>query len=371
VPSIFFYISGHGFGHASRDIEVINTLGRAHPDLAIVVRTSVPRRLLDATIRVPVTIVEGPCDTGVVQIDSLRLDVAATIARAAEFYRTLDARADAEAEMLRRHDARLVVADAPPLACAAAARAGIPSAVLANFTWDWIYRGYAREVQSVPELIRAIRDAYGSAGAAWRLPMHGGFETFERILDIPFIARPGRADLTRDDIRRMLGVPDDRPLALLSFGGFGLSGLPFDTLDCLDEFAVVLAEPAPAIAGLPPSIAGIDERRLHANGLGYEDLVRAVDVVVTKPGYGIISDCIAGETAMLYTSRGRFLEYDVLVREMPRYLRCAFIGQEDLLAGRWRDALRHVMSVPSAPERARIDGATTVVRLIEAEIGTT
>ena len=53
----------------------------------------------------------------------------------------------------------------------------------------------------------------------------------------------------------------------------------------------------------------------------------AADVVVTKPGYGIISEAIANDTALLYTSRGRFVEYDVLVHEMPRYLRAQFIEQ--------------------------------------------
>jgi hypothetical protein len=364
VASIFFYISGHGFGHASRDIEVINTLGRARPDLAIVVRTSVSRRLLDRTIRVPVTLLDGFCDTGVVQVDSLRLDSAATIARADEFYRTLDARATVEADLLRRHDARLVVSDAPPLACAAAALAGVPSVVLANFTWDWIYSGYSRELESAPELIPTIQQAYRAAEAAWRLPMHGGFETFDRIIDIPFIARRGRADLTPEKIRRTLALPDALPLALVSFGGFGLSGLPLDKLDCLDEFTVVIAEQASEIASLPSSIVGIDEEKLYVNHLGYEDLVRAMDVVITKPGYGIIADCLAGGTAMLYTSRGRFLEYDVLVREMPRFLRCAFIDQEDLLAGRWRDALRRVMAMPRAPEVASTNGAQIAVEMI-------
>ena len=44
--------------------------------------------------------------------------------------------------------------------------------------------------------------------------------------------------------------------------------------------------------------------------------------MVTKPGYGIISECIANDTALLYTSRGDFREYPVLVKEMPKYLRC-------------------------------------------------
>ena len=42
---------------------------------------------------------------------------------------------------------------------------------------------------------------------------------------------------------------------------------------------------------------------------------------------------------MLYTSRGQFREYDLLVRQLPGYVRSRFISQDDLFAGRWRDAL--------------------------------
>ena len=59
---------------------------------------------------------------------------------------------------------------------------------------------------------------------------------------------------------------------------------------------------------------------MYAAGVRYEDLVRAVDVVISKPGYGIISECVANDTALLYTSRGDFIEYDVFVAEMPRVL---------------------------------------------------
>ena len=70
-------------------------------------------------------------------------------------------------------------------------------------------------------------------------------------------------------------------------------------------------------------------------GFRYEDLVGAVDVVISKPGYGIIAECAASDTALVYTSRGDFAEYAVLVEAMPRLLRCAYIEQRDLFAGRW------------------------------------
>ena len=114
--SIWFYISGHGFGHAIRQIEIIKALSARDPSLTIVVRTAAPRWLFDRALP-GCTIVPGEVDTGVVQLDSLRLDESETIARAAAFYDEIGHRAEEEAALLRRHGASLVVTDAAPLAC--------------------------------------------------------------------------------------------------------------------------------------------------------------------------------------------------------------------------------------------------------------
>jgi hypothetical protein len=71
------------------------------------------------------------------------------------------------------------------------------------------------------------------------------------------------------------------------------------------------------------SFISVNEEAMYDAGVRYEDLVGAAEVVVTKPGYGIISECIANDSAILYTSRGHFPEYDVLVAEMPKYVRNA------------------------------------------------
>ena len=84
-----FYISGHGFGHASRQIEIINALRAIRPNLRIVVRTSAPRWLFNLALSQPFSFHHGEPDTGVVQIDSLRVDPATSIDRAWDFHRTL------------------------------------------------------------------------------------------------------------------------------------------------------------------------------------------------------------------------------------------------------------------------------------------
>ena len=363
MPAVCFYISGHGFGHASREIEIINALLKQSADVEILIRTSAAPWLFERTARTPHTLLPGPCDTGVVQVDSLRLDEASTVEEAAKFYATFDNRAETEARMLRDRGVRLVVADAPPLACAAAARADIPSIVVSNFTWDWIYEGFEASFSaSAPHVLPTIREAYAFAAQGWRLPMNGGFATIGDVEDLPYVARHAQHD--RGDVLRTLGLPSDRPLALSSFGGYGVRDFDLARLDCLGTWTVVVTGCRRPEAALRGGVAFVDEARIYDAGLRYEDLVAAVDVVVTKPGYGIVSECIANQTAMLYTSRGHFVEYDVMVKEMPAVLRCRYLDQESLLAGRWLEALNALLDSPPAPVKPDTNGAEVAAAVI-------
>src|SRR5580704_6206460 len=136
---ILYYISGHGFGHASRAIELIRELRVQRSDARIVVRTSVPRWLFAPIAGGDVQVQALETDTGVVQTDSLHLDEEQTARNAGRFFEDFDRRAAIEAELIRGIGADLVAGDIPPLAFAAARRAGVPSVAIGNFTWDWIY----------------------------------------------------------------------------------------------------------------------------------------------------------------------------------------------------------------------------------------
>lgn len=343
--TVAFYISGHGFGHASRSIEVINALVDQRPGTRVIIRSEVAPWLVTRTVRAGVTLEPAPCDTGVVQIDSLNLDAAATVSRARAFMSTLHARVAAEAAWLTQVGASLVVADLPPLGIAAARAAGLPAVALGNFTWDWIYSGY----DGSADLVEQMGDIYRHTTVALRLPMWGGFATMPKVIDLPFVARRS----TRDprDVRDALHLPRHQKLVLVSFGGYGLDGLDVAALRQIDDYRILLP-------------GDLDEAAMYAGGLRYEDLVRAVDAVVTKPGYGIISECLANHTALLYTSRGHFLEYDVLVAAMPRFLRAAFIDHADLFAGRWRAHLDALLAQPAPPETPATNGADVAAELI-------
>ena len=94
--NVVFYISGHGFGHASRQVEIVHALVRARPGLRIIIRSAVNPGLLQRTLSVPFDLRPGACDTGIVQASSIEHDDPATIDEAARFYSTYDERIDAE-----------------------------------------------------------------------------------------------------------------------------------------------------------------------------------------------------------------------------------------------------------------------------------
>ena len=162
--------------------------------------------------------------------------------------------------------------------------------------------------------------------------------------DVPLIARRSTRDAA--GTRERLGIPGDRPFVLASFSAADLA-LPYQEIADAQHLTVL------APLREPPA------------GLTYPDLVAAADVVLSKPGYGIISECVANGTPLLYTSRGRFAEYDVFVAEMPRVLRCRHLDRADFLAGRWREAVDALLAQPSPPEVARVDGAQVAADEIE------
>ena len=349
AQAIVFYISSHGFGHASRSIEVINAILARRPETRIGVRTAAPRWLFDLTVKGKVTFSTLETDTGVVQVDALTLDEADSIRRAASFHSDLVTRAAIDTRALRELGAGLIVGDIPPLAFSVGAAAGIPSIGLGNFTWDWVYADYPR-VRLAPSLLPAIRGAYAKASMALRLPMWGGFESFSNVRDIPFVAR--HAAKTRDEVCKTLKIPSEKPIVLASFGGYGLPGLDTDLLAKFKKYTVITTATVPMsrarkeipLSERKGSFVTINEEAMYDAGVRYEDLVGAAEAVVTKPGYGIIAEAIANDAAMLYTSRGHFPEYDVLVEEMPKYLKSAFFSHDDLFNGKWEPHLDKLLA---------------------------
>ena len=308
------YVSGHGFGHSTRTAEVLRAVREAAPREPLAVVTSAPESLFREAAFGPFAYRRLACDVGLVQKGALVIDEDETLARARAFEAERPRLVESEAAWLRAAGATLVLADVPPLAFEAAAA------------------------------------AYAQAGLLLQLPFAGDLAAFPRREAIPMVAR--RRQRARTEARRLLGF-GDAPTVLVSFGGLGLPDFDPRVLAGLPRYRFVLETDEHP---LPANVRGVTRLRLAGLGLHYLDVIGAADVVLTKPGYGIVTDCIAAGTRILYTDRGDFPEYPILAAEMPRYLPCAHVSNEDVRMGLLEEALDAVLRAPFPPP-PRLDGA--------------
>jgi hypothetical protein len=98
--------------------------------------------------------------------------------------------------------------------------------------------------------------------------------------------------------------------------------------------------------------------------IGFSDVLASSDMVVTKPGYGILSDCVANAKPIVYAEREDFIEYPLLEKELQRFLKNAHIPAADLYAGHLGPALAAIESVPAPKETLPGGGAEKVAEIL-------
>ena len=145
------YVTGHGFGHATRMAAIVGALVERVPDLQVTIVSTAPEWLFRLNLAAPFSYRARALDVGVVQEDSIRLDAKATLeayARAAR--RSGRARRGGGGRSCAGAQVHLVVADIPAAAFPIARRAGVPGVGISNFSWDWIYAAYVGSIRRMP-----------------------------------------------------------------------------------------------------------------------------------------------------------------------------------------------------------------------------
>jgi L-arabinokinase len=341
--------------------EVLREVRRLRPAWPIAVRTSLPRGFFVHGLGEDVSTAFARLDVGVVQADSLLVDPEASLRAYAEIAVRRDDLVAAEVKASAPFAPDLVLADIPALAFDVACELGVPGIGLTNFSWDWIYDDYATDFPSLSWVVDDLRRSYGKADLLLRLPMHGDLAAFPEIRDIPLVAR--HATLGPSEVRTRLDLPQRDRLVLLSFGGMGLT---LEALPVAPAGVTFVVSENTEGENLSAECHRISNAELAERGVRYEDLIGASACVVSKPGYGTVAECIANRTRLIYTSRGRFVEYPILVAGIEAFLTNAFVSNDDLRAGKWGAVLAEVLSRPPCAAQTRTDGARIAAETLVA-----
>lgn len=353
---VCFYITTHGFGHASRCQAVAAQLLRERPDAEVELRTTAPRWFFDWLLDERCTLTRpAALDPGVVQSDSFHHDVPATLRAWQELLARQPALVADETEHLRKRAFQVVVSDVAPLPLAAARRAGLPAVAMGNFTWDWVLEGYLEREARFAPVVDGIRKLYRQADLYLRLPLSHDTDLFRTQRRVGFTTR--RSRVGPEETRATLGLDPDHLVVLLSFGGFGVASLGLERVERQRDVRCVW-DSGP---GRPPAL-------ISAQGLGlhYPDLIRAADVILTKPGYSIISEAVAQRTLLAYAPRRGFRESELLEPFLEGGWPSLCVAPASLADGKWVDAVvpwaRARRGAPM-PELA-VDGAEEAVHAI-------
>ncbi|KAF9922268.1 hypothetical protein FBU30_007628 [Linnemannia zychae] len=217
-----YYVSGHGFGHATRVNQIITELLKSTVDPPIQTTTIITTEAAAPSERTPTTISttitsttrsrhkiyivsDAPqfifqdviklgaeyrnarVDAGVVQPLAYSVDRQKTIEGVKAFLARRDDMIKFEVNWLKSVGAHCVLADAPFLPCAAASVMGIPACLITNFTFDEVYR-YLREGDPMDKDVIACADAalndYKRATLLLRLPGSIDIPSFEEEIKV-------------------------------------------------------------------------------------------------------------------------------------------------------------------------------------------
>lgn len=346
--NLYYYVSGHGFGHISRSSLVISELVKS-PWINSVHLVSERIDFMDwdhPKLRKRYRAL----DTGVFQIDSLSINLEQTELSLRNFEKEKNKILSEEVKYCKQNHIQLVITDSASLPISIAIDVGIPSLFLGNFTWDFVYKNYAKHSSFFSEIAEKIHVEYTFATEALILPFHCPMPSFLESSEPGLLGRKPKRN--KEEVRKSLNFAKEISYGLLAFGAYGLGPTETNFPKLLED--VVLVSSGTNLQAKSTNVLVIDTPY-------YPDLVNACDFVITKPGYGILSECYFSSTPLLYTDRGDFAEYPILVSALESYFVSSYTTQSQIWEGDIGEALDSIRKKKWPDKVLKTDGLETII----------
>jgi len=353
VGTVAYYITGHGYGHAIRSATIANKIAES---TNVIFRTSVPCHFFEREMHRNYVVAPARFDCGCLQTNSVSVSIKETLNE----YRVL---AHKNRELLhsevcwcRENGVTLIVSDITPFAFEVANAASIPSIAITNFTWYDIYHDYLNEVPEFLPFLEEIKSQYCMADISLSLSPALPMEYFSTQKSMPLVGRCGNS--CRQDILKQYGAQNSTAkIALIYVGDFGMEGADWQKLALFKDWLFLGINDLP---GAPTNYCKIDFSRIP-----YPDLIASADCVISKLGYGVVSECMINATALIYLPRSRFVEYPVLEDAVKKWGGGVALSEEEFISINWHAALNRAVTIVNLQPPAS-DGAQQCAQAIES-----
>jgi hypothetical protein len=354
-----YFVTPHGFGHASRSAAVMQALDAAMGGCHFEIFTAVPEWFFEVSAVPSFTYHGVTTDIGVVQRSALEQDIPATVRALDAFLPFDDGLVGALAARVAERGCRAVLCDIAPLGLAVADAAGLPGVLIENFTWDWIYESYAEREPGLRPHIDTL--------AAWfaRADAHVQTEPVcRRTPGARLVAPVSRAPRsTREAVRGRLGLADGDRAVMITMGGIPGQYIFLHELKRIADVFFV-------IPGVGEHVQREGNLFLipHHSDYFHPDLVNACDAVIGKVGYSTLAEVYRAGVPFGYVARSDFRESSPLVAFVEERMRGIAIGDADFSAGRWVSDVERLLGCGRVA-RDEPNGADGVAEAVRGVLG--
>ena len=332
--SIGVFITSHGFGHATRTCAVLNEIYREQRS-DFVIFSTIPHWFFSQNLNCAnFELVSIKTDIGLVQKNPFTHDLDQTFLELQDFLSFNDSNFNKALELSKDKKFELILCDISPLGLEVASRLGIPSVLLENFTWDWIYDEYLKIHSGWADIIERIREV--SEKASLHIQAKPFCSGKKDSLKVPPISR----SLVKDplSIKKSLECDPNSRIILLTTGGITTQLDLTHKLKSHPEYTFIVSGDFKEISRDQNVLSLPMNSHVH-----YPDIVNASSLVVGKVGYGTLSECYATSTPLLGCYRDNFKESDVLRNFAINNLTHSEISIDDFQSMKWTNKILKVL----------------------------
>lgn len=351
---IAFFISPHGFGHAARAASVMEALECMDSSIRFDIFTTIPAWFFEGNLGDSFQYHFLQTDLGLSQITPFQEDYANTLKGLDRLFPYDATRLAAVSHYLQKLKSRMVVCDIAPMGILVAQTAGIPSVLVENFTWDWLYEKYAAKYSQFGKHIEYLRPIFEMAD------VHIQTEPLCNPKPVDLCARPASRKIksTPQEVRQKLGLAVNDKLVLITTGG-----VPYDY-----QFVEKLKAQGDTHFVIPcncRTTERLDNVTLipHHSDFFHPDLANASDAVIGKTGYSTIAEVYHAGVPFGYIAGPNNPENASLADYIEHHMPGSEISESEFQNGIWLSQIRNLLNMPRI-RRDELNGADQIAQFV-------
>jgi uncharacterized protein (TIGR00661 family) len=319
--NIGYFISSHGFGHAARACAVMEKLS-INPDIKFTIFTKTPKWFFDNSLTFDYQYVFSQTDIGLIQSTPFLEDLDKTLLELKALFPFPKQLISLLENNVIQEKISIIISDISPVGLQIAKNLNIPSILIENFTWDWIYESYLEQNPEFGYYISLLQEVYNSATI--RITCEPFCKKSDHSTIVSPIFREPRNG--KEEIKRKLGISNEGKIILISMGGIPIEKMKKSMNDPNQGYTFIIPVGESAGSQSQNNIIYLP----HNHKYFHPDLVNASDLIVGKVGYSTITETYSLRKPFLYVGRKKFRESKILEEYIQENLISEPIEFEDI-----------------------------------------